>query len=86
MKRLLLAATVLAVAACGRPGEDEYEESVYDAQNPPVVIDTAMANRSTALHQDSINLRFDSIRVDSMRRDSLRQDSIRRGIRRDTMP
>jgi hypothetical protein len=84
MKRLFIAAALLAVAACGRPGdEDEYEETVYDAKNPPVRVDSsALDRRASALRQDSLNLRLDSIRLDSLRRDSLRRDS----IRRDTMP
>lgn len=88
MKRLILAAAVFAVAACGRPGDDEeFEESVYDAQNRPTVSDTTMDRGAGALRQDSLNMRFDSIRVDSLRRDSLQRDSLRRGtIRRDTMP
>jgi hypothetical protein len=90
MKRFLIAAAVLAVAACGRPGDDdEFEETVYDANNPPAVTDSATMNRgSSTARQDSLNMRFDSIRTDSVRRDSLRRDSLdRRGTtRRDTMP
>lgn len=80
MKRLLIAAVLFAVAACGRPGDDdEFEETVYDANNRPIVTDSSTINRDTSTaRQDSLNLRFDSIRTDSMR------DTSR--IRRDTMP
>lgn len=97
MKRLMLMAAVLAVAACGRPGDDdEYEETVYDRQNPPAVqpnTGTGAAGTGTTTGtqtgvRDSLDVNRSDTRVrDSLRADSLRQDSLRRGtIRRDTMP
>lgn len=81
MKRLVIAAALLASVACGRPGDDdEYEETVYDANNPPVVRDTGIA-RDNPMLRDTL-----TIRLDSIRRDSLHRDSLRRGLIRDTMP
>lgn len=89
MKRLMLMAAVLAVAACGRPGDDDdYEETVYDRQNPPAVQpNTGTGATGTGTATGTQTGVRDSLVRDSLRTDSLRQDSLRRGtIRRDTMP
>ena len=87
MKRMILMTAVLAVAACGRPGEDDYEETVYDRNNPPSAQPSASTTGgaagtgtagATGAQRDSMNTRFDSLsRLDSLRRDSLRLDSLR---------
>ena len=89
MRRLLLIAAVVAVGACDGRDDDEFEETVYDAQNPPVIRPATPPAAPSA--RDSLTTRFDamsdSLRLDSLRRDSLHRDSLRRGfIRRDTTP
>jgi hypothetical protein len=99
MKRLMLMAAVLVVAACGRPGDDDdYEETVYDRQNPPAAqpstgtgaagsTDAARTGTQSGIQRDSLDSRRDSLMMrDSLRRDSLRRDSLRRGTIRDTTP
>lgn len=86
MKRLVMAAALIAAVACGRPGDDdEYEETVYDANNPPIVRDTGVA-RANPMMRDTLTMRLDSIRTDSLRRDSLQRGLIRDTLVRDTMP